>query len=241
MATRFPEDPDTKVVMAEDVDHTRWDDSDSVDPGAVGPWPGFVDLFAATSLVFLVFFVVIAARYVGEVGDVVRVRNLIHQLAELESSAGSFVVQQQGPDVLLILEESVTFETGRATLLPTVRGTLAAVVRLLQRDTFRGLVREVEILGHADPRGNSFANWGLSAERAVAVAQFLVDSLRVNPCIILASGLGSYFPRDSTANADLLPLSQRDAFYARDRRVEILLHPAVAKARSARRVGCRGA
>jgi outer membrane protein OmpA-like peptidoglycan-associated protein len=198
-----------------------------------------VDLFAATSLILLVFFVVIAYRYVGDVSDTVRVKQLYEQLQGLEQRSGQFDVRQQGPDVLLVLEERVSFETGEATLLAPARSTLRSVLRLLKQPEFEGLIRETEVLGHADRRGDPFKNWLLSANRAVSVSRFLVDSLEMDPCIVIASGRGIYFPRDTTVRLDRLSPREQLEAYARDRRVEILLHPAVGRTRAAGRSGCR--
>jgi outer membrane protein OmpA-like peptidoglycan-associated protein len=220
-------------------DQSEWEDAGSMEAGGhVGPWPAFVDLFAATTLVLLVFFVVIAYRYIGEVGDAVKVRQLVATLEEMKRSGGQFEVQKQGADVLLILEERVTFQTGQAVLLEPAKETLREVVTILRRDKFKGLVREIEILGHADRRGDPVSNWRLSANRAVSVADFLVHSVGSNPCTIIASGRGAYFPRDTVVNIRALPPAQRQAEYARDRRVEIVLHPAVARDRETGRSGC---
>jgi outer membrane protein OmpA-like peptidoglycan-associated protein len=220
-------------------DEQEWEDAGSLEAGGhAGPWPAFVDLFAATTLVLLVFFVVIAYRYIGDVGDAVRVGELIQQLRQMERAGGQFEVRQQGPDVLLILEERVTFKTGQAILLDPARETLRDVATLLRREQFQGLVREIEILGHADRRGDPVANWRLSAERAVSVADFLVHSVSANPCTIIASGRGAYFPRDTALDVGGLSPQQRVAAFARDRRVEIVLHPAVTRDRAAGRTGC---
>lgn len=219
-------------------DEQEWEDAGSMEAtGHAGPWPAFVDLFAATTLVLLVFFVVIAYRYIGDVGDAVRVNDLIAQLEQMEKG-GQFDVQKQGPDVLLILEERVTFGTSRSELLDPARGTLRDVIGVLREDRFKGLIREIEILGHADRRGDPVENWRLSANRAVSVADFLIRDVRENPCTIIASGRGAYFPRDSSLNVDALPPAARAAAYSRDRRVEILLHPAVTRDRALGRSGC---
>jgi outer membrane protein OmpA-like peptidoglycan-associated protein len=222
------------------TEQDEWEDAGSLESdGHVGPWPAFVDLFAATTLVLLVFFVVIASRYIGEVGDVVRVQQLYDQMEQLQEQGRGFTVEKQGADVLLVLEERVTFHTNDADLLPPAREVLRQVADLLQRKQFNGLVREIEILGHADRRGDAFRNWQLSANRAVSVAQFLVDSIKVSPCTVIASGRGAYFPRDSALRPEILSGREQLEAYARDRRVEVLLHPVVAKDRSVGRSGCR--
>jgi outer membrane protein OmpA-like peptidoglycan-associated protein len=144
--------------------------------------------------------------------------------------------------VLIILEEAVTFPVNEwrlSTLQPPAKRTLRSVDSLLRAPEFAGLVREVEILGNADRRGDSFENWRLSAHRAVTVAEFMVDSLERNPCEIVPSGRGAFYPRDTTLNPDTLPPAARLAAYARDRRIEVLLHPVVAGEASPARHGCR--
>lgn len=220
----------------------EWEDAGAIDAeGHGGPWPAFVDLFAATTLILLVFFAVIAYRYVDDVGGAVRVRQLYAKLQAMESRNGQFDVQQHGPDVLLVLEERVSFKTGQAALLDPARQTLRQVVGLLEEPQFTGLIREIEVLGHADRRGDAFKNWLLSANRAVSVSQFLVDSLGTNPCVVIASGRGAFFPRDTTVRPERLRGRAQLEAYARDRRVEILLHPAVGRKQAVGRAGCRQA
>jgi outer membrane protein OmpA-like peptidoglycan-associated protein len=220
-------------------DEQEWEDAGSLEAGGhAGPWPAFVDLFAATTLVMLVFFVVIAFRYIGDVSIGVRIDQLERRLKALESSGGQFEVKREGAVVLLILEEQVTFKTGEATLLPSAHPTLRRVLSLVRGAEFDTLIREVEILGHADRRGDPVSNWRLSAERAVSVADFLVRSLGENPCTIIASGRGAYFPRVPGLRVDTLPAPARASAYARDRRVEIVLHPVVNRDRLVGRAGC---
>jgi len=213
------------------------------DSGHVGPWPAFVDLFAATSLVFLVFFTIIAFRYVVEVGDGVRVKQLFERLKELEKGRSGFTVRRDGPDVLVTLEEHVAFPSGESTigtLKDSARKALRDVYRLVDADTskFKGLIREIDILGHADPRGDALKNWQLSSDRAVSVAKFYVD-LGGDPCRIVPSGHGAYFPRDPTINPDTIRDPKRFAgVMASDRRIEVLLRPAMARREPAGRKRC---
>ena len=203
-----------------------------------GPWPAFVDLFAATALVLLVFFVAIAFLYIRDTRDSSKAALLYKELGKLRGSGNRFKVSQQGVDVLLILEEGFSFAQDSSTLLDPARETLREVFHVLSEPGLKKLVRETEVLGHADRSGVRFKNWQLSAQRAVSVAQFLVDSLHINPCSIVAAGRGAYFPRDSTAKPYSLKPKERAAEFARDRRVEIVLHPSVPRDQSLGRSGC---
>ena len=213
------------------------------DGGHIGPWPAFVDLFAATSLVFLVFFTIIAFRYVADASDGVRVKQLYERLKQLEKDRNGFSVRREGPDVLVTLEEHVAFPTGEfsiSTLKDSARKVLRDVYRLVDGGTseFKGLIREIDILGHADPRGDSLKNWQLSSDRAVSVAKFYVD-LGGDPCRIVPSGHGAYFPRDPTINPDTIRDRKRFlGVMASDRRIEVLLRPAMARMEPTVRRGC---
>ncbi|HET7233906.1 MAG TPA: OmpA family protein [Longimicrobium sp.] len=216
-----------------------------------GPWPAFVDLFAATSLMLLVFFAVLATRYLRLESDdrVVRtqVDSLYHTLAGVARDSGGFTVKHQGLDVLIVLEEDVSFPRSRASLSEmkeTGRDRLRAIGARVHGPGFAGLIHEVEVIGHADStqyharpgEPPARTNWELSAARAAAVAQFLVDSLHFDPCRIISSGRGEYYPRNrSEAGA---PPPTGDDPLAPDRRVEILLHSVIGDT-SQQRPGCR--
>lgn len=227
--------------MSGELEEAGWEEISLDDRDHAGPWPAFMDLFVATSLIVLVLFIVIAFRYVKQTGDIVRVHELYAELKKVEQG-NRFSVQERKPDVLIILEEAVTFPKDKwelVTLQEPAKQTLRSIDSLLRRPEFRGLVREVEIFGHADRRGDRFNNWRLSANRAVTVAEYMVRVLGRRPCEIVPSGRGAFYPRDTILNPDTLPRGARDAAYARDRRIEVLLHPVVAGEDSASRQGCR--
>ena len=224
------------------TDEVGWEEVTLEERDHAGPWPAFVDLFAATSLVVLVLFIVIASRYVRQTGDTVRVRELYEQLKRVEQG-NRFIVREQKPDVLVILEEAVTFpvrEWQLTELKDPAKQTLRSIDSLLKAPQFAGLVREIEILGHADRRGDAFDNWRLSAHRAVTVAEFMVDSLQRDPCAIVPAGRGAFYPRDPSVDPDKLAPTAREAAFARDRRIEVLLHPVVAGDPGLSHQQCRG-
>ncbi len=220
--------------------------------GHAGPWPAFVDLFAATSLMLLVFFAVLASRYLRlEAEDrVVRtqVDSLHHTLSAIARDSGGFSVKQQALDVLIVLEEDVSFPRNRASLGDMKRegrDRLRAIGGRVRRPEFNGLIHEVEVIGHADStqfrtRAGELparTNWEISAARAAAVAQFLVDTMHFDPCSVISSGRGEYYPRDRSGTA--APAAPGADALAPDRRVEILLHSVIGDT-SQRRPGCRG-
>jgi chemotaxis protein MotB len=219
--------------------------------GHAGPWPAFVDLFAATSLMLLVFFAVLASRYLALESEdrVVRtqVDSLHHTLATIARDSGGFSVKAQALDVLVILEEDVSFPRNRASLGDMKRegrDRLRAIGERVRRPEFSGLIHEVEVIGHADStqfrtrpgEPPARTNWEISAARAAAVAQFLVDTMRFDPCRVISSGRGEYYPREASGTA--APGGRGPDPLAQDRRVEILLHSVIGDTSQSRR-GCR--
>lgn len=222
-----------------------FDDDPLEDAAHPGPWPAFVDLFAATALIMLVLFAVLAARYVHVMRDrkvvETNVDSLYRAMHGLSSARNGLSVTRRGTDVLIVLEESVSFPPGKARLSDMKevgRLQLHEIGRRVQTPKFSALFREVDVIGHADStryRSAEHSNWELSAQRAAAVAQFLVDSLQFDSCRVIASGRSDYYPRSRSgvaAAAGTDPL-------AADRRVEILLHAMIGDS-SQMRPGCRG-
>jgi flagellar motor protein MotB len=232
--------------MAVDGGYTQWE---SPEPSGHeehgGPWPALADLFVAATMILLLFFVVIVAGFVQSVSGGNRVRELYRQLDSLARKERTFSVKQVDQDVLIVFEEQVTFRQGEYSLdslKESAKGTLREISKKVTEDTaFRNLVKEIEVVGHADPKRYTrfgLTNWGLSAARAATVAQFLVDTVGVNPCMIISSGRGEYYPRDPGADTSAQSGPARDFAYSRDRRIEILLHPS-AKVRTTPDQVCR--
>jgi outer membrane protein OmpA-like peptidoglycan-associated protein len=217
-----------------------------------GPWPAFVDLFAATALIVLVFFAVMAFQYLRLETDESVVRSQVTALRDsltaISGKETGFSVDAQGQlAVLLTLEENVSFSSGkysRADLQDSAKVLLAKVGGLIQ-SRFSGLINEIEVVGHADRRpSDDPSNWVLSAARAATVAEFLIDTVPgLNPCIVVSSGRAEYYPRDRAGLKilrDSLAPDQRDVpqdLLAPDRRVEILLRPVTSDTTESRR-GC---
>ncbi|HKG92623.1 MAG TPA: OmpA family protein [Gemmatimonadaceae bacterium] len=204
----------------------------------IGPWPAFVDLFAATTLIMLVFFAVIGFLYIREKSIGVRTQQLKKALQGVADRQKTFSVQQVGADVLIILEERVTFPLSQSSpLKPEGQRALRAIGDTLKAGLLDSIAG-IEIVGHADPSpyaaGSGLTNWGISASRAATVAKFLVDSVRLDGCLLIPSGRGEYYPRDTARAARARTPNESD------RRIELLLHPVVTGAPSrGRRPGCR--
>ncbi|HEX8452770.1 MAG TPA: OmpA family protein [Longimicrobium sp.] len=205
-----------------------------------GPWPAFTDLFAATSMIMLVFFVVMAFGYVQASGKGPEVDRLYAELNSLADRQRTFSVEKVGVDVLVILEENVTFPRNRSGLVdlkPQGRAALHSIGQVTRDARLGRLIREIEVVGHADrtqyARRSALTNWGISTARAATVAEFMIDSVRLDPCSVIPSGRGEYFPRDTRQRV------RNDSTDARDRRIELLLHPVIPGSSSGGRPGCR--
>lgn len=103
-------------------------------------------------------------------------------------------VTKEGDKFLLRINQRVLFEPGTVTLRPELQAYLAALaVRL------KGSKYDIEIRGHVDPyedldgRYGPNHGWALSAQRAQAVAMFLLEQ-GLSADRISAHGFGSYWP-----------------------------------------------
>ena len=119
-----------------------------------------------------------------------------------------------------VLQSEVFFDTSRADLKPEGRAELdkvaGAIVELeSQIPPDIGWVLRVD--GHTDVRpisGGQFkSNWDLSAARAIAVVQYLIDK-GVQPDRLVAAAFGQYQPIDAGTTEDA---------YGRNRRIEFKL------------------
>ena len=114
------------------------------------------------------------------------------------------------------LPNNVLFDSGESELREEGQATLLEVVAVLRE--IEG--RQFQVAGHTDSvpiRSRTFAsNWGLSAERAVHVARFMVEQGGLAPERISAAGY-----------ADTQPIETNDTEEgrARNRRIEIVLLP----------------
>ncbi|MRI68227.1 flagellar motor protein MotS [Gracilibacillus thailandensis] len=115
--------------------------------------------------------------------------------------------------VVLVLQESVLFETGEAVVLDPAKPFLNKVSTLLAN-----IPNEVRVEGHTDNRPISSyrypSNWELSGARASSVIRFLLDSNDFNESRFIAAGFG-----------DTRPVASNDSSegWSANRRVEIVI------------------
>ncbi|HEY8659159.1 MAG TPA: OmpA family protein [Chitinophagaceae bacterium] len=124
------------------------------------------------------------------------------------------VVQKNGK-VYVSLSENLLFPSGSAVVNPKGVDALSKLAAVLN---LNGDVA-VNIEGHTDSipiRGRYQDNWDLSTARADAIVRILVNTYRVDPIRVIASGHSYFDPVESNATPE---------GRARNRRTEIILSP----------------
>lgn len=112
----------------------------------------------------------------------------------------------------LILNESVLFDSGSATLKERAKEILTVVVPVIKK-----VKNHITIEGHTDnvPIKNARypSNWELSVARAMSVLSYLIEAHKVDPSRLSASGYGEWRPIASNVTPE---------GRAKNRRVEII-------------------
>lgn len=145
-------------------------------------------------------------------------KDLAAQLSA-EIKSGAIVVSRAGDRVIIGLESSTLFSSGRAAIRRAGKKHLRKISRILLRYTNR----EIQVQGHTDndPISERLierweSNWELSTARATRVLRFLVEVGNVDPKIISAAGLGEFRPiADNSTKAGK----------KKNRRIDIVLFP----------------
>lgn len=120
-------------------------------------------------------------------------------------------VRRVGNELVLVMPNDITFATNSATLSPEFGPILYDVSDVL--NTYPATY--VDVIGHADQRGDADYNQQLSERRASSVAGALINQ-GVNADRFYVAGMGERAP---------LCTSNDDGCYARNRRVEIKISP----------------
>jgi chemotaxis protein MotB len=143
-----------------------------------------------------------------------------------EIARGEIQLSQANGRLQVDLVDKILFDSGDAQISKRGEEVLARVGAVLAnvRD------RQIQVAGHTDCAPISArlverypSNWELSASRATNVVRFLEEKAHVPPKRLVASGYGPFHPLASNATP---------AGRARNRRIEILLTPALAPAPS---------
>lgn len=146
----------------------------------------------------------------------------LEEKLKAEIKKGEIHLTQIGGRIQVDLVEKILFDSGRAELTNRGKDVLSRVGSILA-----GIGdRQIQVSGHTDdspiaePLRATFAtNWELSTARAVNVVRFLEESAKVPGKRLLATGYGQFQPIADNADG---------VGRARNRRIEILLTPALA-------------
>jgi chemotaxis protein MotB len=119
-----------------------------------------------------------------------------------------------------VFQSELFFERGQAILKPEAMPELdriAALLAELERQIPPDIPWVLRVDGHTDVRPIATAqfpsNWALSASRAIAVVQYLIQK-GIPPQRLVAAGFGEFQPLDPATT---------DEAYARNRRIELKL------------------
>ena len=142
-----------------------------------------------------------------------------------EIAKGDIHLTESGGKLRVDLVDKLLFESGEATISKRGEGVLARVGAVLA-NVGEADDKTIQVSGHTDnlPLGDKLtaqfpSNWELSAARAVTVVRFLAEKASVPPQRLVASGYGEWSPIAS---------NKSPSGRARNRRIEILLTPALA-------------
>ncbi len=133
--------------------------------------------------------------------------NNLARIIEAESSERGIIVRVKG---------HALFKPGSDILLPESFVFLDEIVRLTEEFPY-----ELSIEGHTDSSPISSvrfpSNWHLSAARAIAVLQYMVDSGGLDPSILSAAGFANTRPRVEGESEESHSVNRRVEFvYLRD-------------------------
>jgi chemotaxis protein MotB len=158
----------------------------------------------------------------GELAAVKGTADKLQEQMKDEIAKGDVRLTETGGRLRVDLVDKILFESGEAQISKRGEGVLARVGAVLSQIDDK----TIQVSGHTDnlPLGDKLTaqfptNWELSAARAVNVVRFLVDKASVPPQRLVASGYGEWSPVASNKS----PTGR-----ARNRRIEILLTPALA-------------
>ena len=200
------------------------------------PWPAFADLLAASTLLFLILFAVIAVPALARNKQLEGQRSTLKRIYDTLDSS-DFPVEAVGDYLLVTIGGDATFPHDRyelADLRAEGKAVLRRLATTLRTHSLLDSIDQLQVVGHTSSEGSDEHNWRLSSERAASVALFLTGDARLPACMITALGRGPFYPVD--------PDSARVArtVMPEDRRIELEIRPMIVgdSAQLARRRQC---
>lgn len=200
-----------------DIDRSAADD----------PWPAFTDILAASTLLFLVLFAVVAIPSMRKAGEGERLRSMLVKIDSVLSerlATEPVSVERLGDYVLVRIGEEATFPLNRfelGMLREEGKRILRRVAGELLAAGLADAIDQVQVAGHTSREGAEELNWRLSASRATTVALFLIDSAGLSPCGVTALGRGKHYPVDPESARLTRRVDEAD------RRIELEIRPII--------------
>ncbi len=134
------------------------------------------------------------------------------QRALMNFEGQGLTVEQRGGKIYVVLEESLLFKVGQSEVATNGQNALKQLATVLDQNPEIAITIE----GHTDNTGGSKRNWDLSAERALAISQILLNNSKIDGKRITVSGKGQYSP---------IAANDTPQGRAKNRRSEIILTP----------------
>jgi chemotaxis protein MotB len=158
----------------------------------------------------------------GELAELKGTYDKLEDKMKDEIAKGDISLSQDGGRLRVGLVDKILFDSGEAAISKRGEEVLARVGAVLAAIDDK----QIQVSGHTDRTpisdklvGQFPSNWELSTARAINVVRFLSEKATVPPQRLVASGYGEYHPIANNKTA---------AGRARNRRIEILLTPALA-------------
>ena len=188
-----------------------------------GAWPAFADLLAASTLLFLILFAVIAVPALARKNELESRRSTLERIYKTLDSS-QFPVEEVGDYLLVTIGGDATFPHDRfelADMRTEGKAVLRRLATTLRSHALLDSIDQVQVVGHTSAEGTDEHNWRLSSERAASVALFLIAETGLPACRITALGRGPFYPVD--------PEQARRArtVMAQDRRIELEIRPVI--------------
>ncbi|WP_027307529.1 OmpA family protein [Caloramator sp. ALD01] len=128
-----------------------------------------------------------------ESSETTRLFNAISKEIEQNNLKTKITIKEDVRGVIIELQEKILFDPGKAVLKEESIQTLSKIADILKKYT-----NEIIVEGHTDnvPINTGYykSNWELSADRAVKVTRFLVESKGIDPKKIQSVGCGEFRP-----------------------------------------------
>lgn len=132
----------------------------------------------------------------------------VQEFLETEQLNDLITASRDDRGVVLVLQEKLLFETGKADILPEAQPFLDKVGTLLA-----AIPNMVKVEGHTDSRPISNyrypSNWELSGARASSVIRYLIANHSLDPKRFVATGYGDTRPVAPNTTEENLQLNRR--------------------------------